>query len=106
MKPSTILFSVRKAVFWNAESGAFEGEATRSADAYVFCVHAEKDKATANVLNLSTWDFYVVTTEVLNQRFPNAKTLSLNALGTAVIGCKFDNLKEAVDRALLEPMSK
>ena len=42
-KPSTITFSIRKAIFWNSATGVFEGESTRSAD--VFCVHAARDKA-------------------------------------------------------------
>lgn len=56
-KPSTILFSVRKAMFLNLETGAYEGEATRSADVDVFCLHAEKDKAKADALDVSTWEF-------------------------------------------------
>jgi|ERR1035437_881357 hypothetical protein len=84
-KPSTILFSIRKAVFWNPETGTYEGEATRSADLYVFCVHAEKDKVKANVPDVATWDFYVVATATLNREFGAAKSLSL-AAGIPVAG--------------------
>jgi len=54
-KPSSILSSIREAIFWNPETGMYEGEATRSADVYVFCVHAEQEKSKANVLDISTW---------------------------------------------------
>jgi hypothetical protein len=99
-KPSTILFSIRKAVFWNPATGAYEGEATRSADVYVFCVHAEKDKSKANVLDVSTWDFYVAPTERLNREFGAAESLSLAAVGRAAVRCKFERLKAVVDGVL------
>jgi hypothetical protein len=101
-KPSAILFSIRKAVFWNPETGAYEGEATRSADAYVFCVHAERDKAKANVLDVSTWDFYVVATETLNPEFGAAKSLSLASVRRIGQRCTFGGLQAAVDGVLME----
>lgn len=99
-KPSTIRFSIRKAVFWNPETGAYEGEATRSADVYVFCVHAEKDKSKANVLDVSTWDFYVAPAELLNRQFGAAKSLSLAAVILVAVRCKWDALRAAVDGVL------
>jgi hypothetical protein len=99
-KPSTIQFSIRKAVFWNPETGAYEGESTRSADVYVFCVHAERDKAKANVLDVATWEFYVLPTETLNREFGAAKSLSLVAVRRLAVRCKFGGLKAAVEQAL------
>jgi hypothetical protein len=99
-KPSSILFSVRKAIFWNPETGAYEGEATRSADVYVFCLHNEKDKAKVNVLDVSDWEFFVVSTERLNQEFGTAKSLSLSAVKRVACACGFDGLRAAVDRVL------
>lgn len=99
-KPSTIQFSIRKAVFWNSEAGAYEGEATRSANVYVFCLHTEKDKAKANVLDVAAWDFFVVPTATLNQEFETAKSISLAAVKRLAVACKFDGLKAAVDRVV------
>jgi hypothetical protein len=99
-KPSAILFSVRKAIFCNSVTGAYKGEATRSAAIYVFCVHAEKDKSKADVLDVATWDGYVVSTEVLNQQFGMAKSLSLAAVERIALRCKFEGLKVTVDEGL------
>jgi hypothetical protein len=97
-KPSLIQFSIRKAVCWNPETGAYEGESTRSADMYVFCLHIERDKSKANILDVSTWEFYVVSTDVLNRDYREAKSLSLAAVYRLAAPCKYDELKTAVDR--------
>jgi hypothetical protein len=102
-KPSTIQFGIRKAIFWNLETGRYEGEAVRSADVYVFCLHGEKDKSKANVLDVTSWDFYVVLTEVLNRNLLVAKSISLAALKRLAAPCTFVGLKAAVDQALHAP---
>jgi len=99
-KPSAILFRIRKAVFFNFETGQEEGEATRSADVYVFCHYPEKDKARANVLDVPAWDFYVVSTARLDREFGEAKSLSLAAIRRVAVPCKFGGLKAAVDQVL------
>ncbi|MGD0580624.1 MAG: hypothetical protein ABSC08_17065, partial [Bryobacteraceae bacterium] len=96
-KPSTIQFSIRKAVVWNPATGKYEGEPTRCADIYVFCHYPERDKAKANVLDVPAWDFYVVATPTLNRGFGEAKSLSLAAVRRVAVRCKFDGLKAAVD---------
>jgi hypothetical protein len=99
-KPSSILFSIRKAIFWNPATGQYEGEATRSADVYIFCVHAEREKSKANVLDVSTWDFYVVSTRILNEVFGMAKSLSLSSVARVAVQCKWSGLRAAVDSVL------
>jgi hypothetical protein len=96
-KPSTIQFSIRKAVFWNPATGAYEGEATRSADVYVFCLHTEIDKVKANVLDVAAWSFFIVPTPKLNQEFGRAKSISLATVQRLAVACKFDRLRAAVD---------
>jgi hypothetical protein len=98
-KPSTIRFSIGKAVFWNQETGRYEGQATRSAGIYVFCLYPERDKSKTNVLDVSAWEFYVVPTEILNREFAAAKSISLTAVKRLVLPCKFVGLRAAVDHA-------
>jgi hypothetical protein len=102
IKPSIIQFSIRKAVLWNPETGVYAGEATRSADVYVFCFHAEKDKAKANVLDVAAWDFFVVPTATLDKEFGAAKSISLAAVKRLAMPCRFAGLKAAVDAVILE----
>lgn len=99
-KPSRISFSIRKAPFWNDASGKYEGEPTRSAHCYVFCCHPEEDRTKANVLDVQSWDFYVVPVQTLNNALGHQKSVSLATVKRHGMHCKFDGLKEMVDSAL------
>jgi hypothetical protein len=104
-KPSTIRFSIRKAVVWDYTSGKFEGEPTRCADLYVFCHYPEKEPAKANVLDVPAWDFYVIATGVLNVSCGEAKSLSLASVNRIGVRSKFGGLKSTVD-TILESQNK
>jgi hypothetical protein len=95
-KLSTIRFDIGKALFWNRAKGEYEGKPTRCADLYVFCHYTERDKAKANVLHVPAWDFYVVSTAILNREFGEAKSLSLEAVKRVAAPCKWEGLKMAV----------
>jgi hypothetical protein len=99
-KPSRISFSVRKAAFWDEATGKYQGEPIHSADCYVFCCHPEKDQAKANVLDVQSWDFYVVPVETINSTLGHQKSLSLATVQKCAKPCKFGDLKETVDSAL------
>ena len=101
-KPSTIQFSIRKAVVWNPVRGKHDGEPTRCADVYVFCHYPERDKTKANVLDVPAWDFYVVSTAVLNREFGEAKSLSLATVRRLRTRCKYGELRTAVEQVLRE----
>lgn len=100
--PSPIRYSIRKATYWNQETGACEGVPTRNAHLYVFCHYPERDKSKANVLDVPAWDFYVVSTETLNREFGEAKSISLASIRRVGARCKFDTLKATVDAILLQ----
>src|SRR5439155_2314686 len=97
-KPSTIRFSIGKAVEWNPATGKYVGEPTRCADVYVFGHYPEQDRA--KVLDVAAWDFYVVATEALNRDFGQTKSLSLTTVRLIGQRCKFDGLKKTVNRVL------
>ena len=99
-KPSPILFSIRKAKFWNEATGKYEGEPTRSAHCYIFCCHPETDRAKANVLEVQSWDFYVIPVQTLNSALGHQKSVSLATVKKHAKHCKFDSLKAAVDEVL------
>ena len=99
-KPSKIIFSVRKATFWNPETGKYEGEPTRSAHCYVFCHYPEQDRAKANVLAVPSWDFYVTSIATINDCFGTRKTISLASVKRHSTHAKFDGLKRTVDTVL------
>ena len=71
-------------------SASLAEQATRSADLYVFCLYPERDKSKTNVLEVLAWEFYVVPTEILNQGFAGAKSVSLTAVKRVAVPCKLE----------------
>jgi hypothetical protein len=96
-RPSKISFSIRKARFWNTTTGKYEDAPTRSSYCYVFCHYPEKDLTKANALDVPAWDFYVMSTALVNRAFGDQKSVSLAALKRRVTHCKCDRLKETVE---------
>ncbi|WP_186725650.1 hypothetical protein [Planomicrobium sp. CPCC 101110] len=80
MKPSTIQFSIRPALAWEASTNTYATEMKRSADVYVFCLLKEQDRSVVNPLNLDQWEFYVLATEQINREKGSQKSIGLNAL--------------------------
>lgn len=99
-KPSRISSSITKARFWDETTAKYEGEATRSAHCYVFCCHPEQDRAKANVLDVQSWDFYVVPVGTINGTLGQQRSVSLATVKKHAKHCKFESLKETVDSAL------
>jgi len=99
-KLSPIRFSIRPAIPSDSETGKIEGEPTRPADVYVFCVLKHLDKNTIDPLNLDQWDFYVLPTSVINDKFGSRESLGLSALQKATDGpLPYDRLKAAIKTA-------
>lgn len=57
----------------------------RSADVYVFALHAHQDKDTLDPLDVAQWRFFVVPTHLLDQRHPHRKRLGLESVQRLVI---------------------
>ena len=95
-RPSRIQFSIRPTRAWSSEDG-YGADVLRQSDVYVFCVYTGQDRRTANPLNLDDWDFYVLSTLVLNARCRDQRTISLSALEE--LGPKkvnFDGIEQAI----------
>lgn len=97
---SSIQFDIAPKNVWNAEKNLYSESKCRSADVYVFCLFACKNAAKANPLDLDQWEFYVLSTRVLNERCPHQKSIGLNTL--LRLGAKkvvFSSLHSAVQAA-------
>ena len=79
-KLSTIQFGIRPALGWDVKTQKRSETRTRLADVYVFCLLKHKDKESVDPLNMAQWDFYILSTEVLDKNLPGQKTLSLRSL--------------------------
>jgi hypothetical protein len=64
---SVIRFDVAEHDGWDPETNAWRAERMRSADCYVSCLYAEKDRSRVNVLNSSMREFYVLSTGQINR---------------------------------------
>lgn len=103
--PSTPTFSIAETMSCDIEEiggiyhyvGRQDEEIERRSDAYVFCLFACDNREIANPLNLDQWEFWVVPTDLLNQKLGKRKSVTpatLKKLGIEMI--KYDKLAEAV----------
>jgi len=97
-KPSRIEFGIGKTFAWNAQTDESSDEKIRSADVYVFCLFPERDakKAAATVLDPGGWKFYVVGTDVINERFGNQDKVALSRIQEVTDPVRYDELRERI----------
>ena len=79
-KLSKIQFDIAPKKSWDSESNQYFQSIGRNSDVYVFCLFSCKNPSIANPMNLSQWEFYVLRTNVLNEKIPNQKTIGLASL--------------------------
>jgi hypothetical protein len=77
---SPIRFDIEPKRGWDAKTNLNAKESSRSADLYVFCVFAAKEKEAANPLDLSQWFCLVCPTSLLNEQFGSQKSVGLSSL--------------------------
>lgn len=74
-----------------------KSKSNRQNDIYVFCHLKGNDAQSANPLNLSAWDFYVIPTKLINERCGDSKTISLSRVKSFVEPVSYDGLRDKVD---------
>lgn len=93
---SRIGFNIAESLYWDGV--AYAKEKKRQADVYVFCVLKHKKQDTFNPLDLEQWDFYPVSTAILNEIVKGQKTICL-ARVAELCGrgpCTYQMLRKAV----------
>jgi len=97
---SQISFLVPKTRGWDRDTNRQDDDPRRKADVYVFALLAHTDQATLDPLDVSQWEFYVLPTEVLDERQRGQHSITLPSLrklaGDAV---DFAGLADAVAQA-------
>ncbi len=98
---SAIIFGIQPTRAWG------ETEFRRHSDVYVFALLANKDSATIDPLDLAQWEFFVASTETLNEKCSLQKKISLGAL-KRISGesLGYSKLREAVLKAAGRRMVK
>lgn len=94
---SKISFGIQPTYGWDSITNEYDIEQKRQSDIYVFCVLKHIDQATLNPLDLSQWEFYVLSTAALNKAVPGQKTISLNKLlNIGAKKCGYDVLYKTI----------
>ncbi len=105
VRPSPIVFDIAKKKPWDAATNSSGSTPMRSADCYVFCLHNERDREQARlrILDVASWEFYVVATWQLQRMFGDQKSVSLARLSRLAAPVGYARLKTSIDKALNAP---
>lgn len=101
-RPSAIKFDIAKKFPWFAVTNTYGKELIRTSTLYVFCLLTESDRASANPLDTLQWEFYVVPTQMIDEQFGDAKSLSLRSVQALATASTYAFLKSDVDRAIID----
>ncbi len=92
-----LVFGIQPTRGWNNETNTHDTEVKRQADIYVFSVHKHTDIKTANPLDLSQWEFYLLPTVIMNEKLGKQKTITFEKLKlTGATECSYEKLRERI----------
>lgn len=72
----------------------------RQNDIYVFCLNKGETKETSNPLNVNNWEFYVISTKIINEKCNNYKSIGLEKVRKLTKAISYDKLKETIDKII------
>ncbi|MGQ9688954.1 MAG: hypothetical protein ACUVXF_09240 [Desulfobaccales bacterium] len=99
-RPSRIVFDISRKKLWYADTNTWSDIPVRAADCYVFCLYPEVDSSKTDILDIFSWRFFVASRGMIDSKFNNQKTLSLNVLKKITESVVIDKLKEAIQICL------
>lgn len=97
---SKISFNIGTKREYSYTTRKYSTEIKRHADIYIFCLLKQKDIDTLDPLNVSHWEFFIVLTKTLNERFPNQKTISLSSLSKIAKPVRYGEIKTKIDEVI------
>lgn len=94
----------QKKTSWSAATDTFthHDRPTRFADVYVFCMHEPVPATNKKVVDPDYWQFWIVTTEVLDRELGTQKSLGINRLSQLAAPVRWTEVRAAVDECLDE----
>ena len=96
-KLSNISFSIKTSAPWNWEIDKRSNIAIRSADVYVFCLLHHSDKITVNPLDMNQWEFFVLSTEEINNYTRSQHSITINSLRKLTNAVNYSKLEPEVE---------
>jgi len=77
----------------------YSNESSRQADIYIFCLLDHKDQETIDPTKLEQWTFYLVTTDTLNKKLTEQKSIGISTIESLTHEkCTFEELKERLKK--------
>jgi hypothetical protein len=95
---SSISFDIAAKRAWDAQTNVMAARPLRTSDVYVFALHAHRDKATVDPLDVAQCEFYVVPTATIEARHVAQKRLGLTSLRRVASAVAFFELGPAIAR--------
>ena len=93
-------FSIRKSKEWRPKTNDYAEKKSRNSHVYVFCLLKYRDgKECLNPLDLGQWEFYVVATHRIDDRFGDREEIGLTGLRELSEPHTVDGLADAVREA-------
>lgn len=93
---SKISFSIKAKRNWDSTTNVLSKFPERLSDIYVFCLIHHKDQATIDPLNLDQWEFYVVSTNTINNYKRSDSSITLNSLQKITQAVSYDQLRQTI----------
>jgi len=91
-------FSIPKTRYWDEHTNIQAQESKRQSDIYIFCLLKHKVQETLDPLNLNQWDFYILSTSVIDKELGDSKQITLRKLiSLNPIKSNFGDLKKNIE---------
>ena len=74
-----------------------ESKYERQNDIYVFCLNTGKTRAESDPLVLEHWEFYIVPTDIINEKCGDAKSVNLSRLRKLAEPVGYGDIKSRID---------
>ncbi len=75
-------------------------ELKRQNDIYVFCLNTGLTKDESNPLELKNWEFYILPTDVINEKFGNVQSISLSRIRELTDKVEYSQIKNVIDEII------
>ena len=97
---STIRFDIARKESWNSITNTYTETPIRASDCYVFCLYPETDPEKVNILDVASWEFYVISTERIERDLGDQKSIGLKGIQSMCKPVGYNELKANIDSEL------
>ena len=97
-EPYKVKFDIDRSDSWDPETNITTPDNCRSADCYVFCLLAELDKEKVDVLDLGQWQFWIMTTQEIEEAFNIQQTVRLSRIKKYAHEVIYNEIPSTIER--------